>query len=81
MLEQVVVCAGVVLIPVMVIVVRVGLIEYMLCLCPVVIVVVGDIAVVREVVSVADQVDLQLHEVCLNLQLRPVYLDAELQVV
>ena len=81
MLEQVVVNAGVVLIAVMVFVVEVGLIECTLCLWPVVLVVVEDIVVVREVVSVADQVDLQLNKVCPNLQLHPVYLDTELQVV
>ena len=81
MVEQVVVSAGVVVVVVMAIVVRVGLIEYALRLCPVVIVVVGDTAVVRGVVNVAEQVDLQLNEVRLSLQAHPVCLDTELQTV
>ena len=81
MVEQVVVSAGIVLIAVMVIVVKVGLIEYTLRLCPAVIVVGGDIAVVREVVNVAEQVDIQLSEARLNLQAHPVCLDTELQTV
>ena len=81
MLEQAAVTAGVVLVAAMVFVVEVGLIECALYVCPVVIAVVVDIAVVREVVNVVEQVDLQLNEVCLNLQLHPVYLDTELQVV
>ena len=81
MVEQVVVNAGAVVVAMMVIVVRVGLTERALCLCPVVIVVVGDSAVVREVVNVAEQVDLQLNEVRLNLQAHPVCLDTELQTV
>ena len=80
MLEQAVVNAGVVLIAVMVFVVEVGLIECTLCLWPVVMVVVEDIVVVREIVSVADQVDLQLSKVCLSLQLHPVCLDTELWI-
>ena len=80
MVEQVVLNAGVVLIAVMVIVVRVGLVECTLCLWPVVLVVVEDIVVVREVVSVDDQVDLQLSKVCLSLQLHPVCLDTELWI-
>ena len=80
MVEQVVVNAGIVLIAVMVIVVKVGLIECTLCLCPVVIVVVEDTAVVREVVSADEHVGLQLSEACLNLQLHPVCLDAELRI-
>ena len=80
MLEQVVVIAGMVLIEVMVFFVEVGLVECTLCVWPVVLVVVEDTVVVREVVSVADQVDLQLNKVCLNLQLHPVCLDTELWI-
>ena len=75
MVEQVVMSDGVV------IVVKVRMIECTLCLWSVVIAVVEDIVVVREVVNVVEQVDIQLSEVCLNLQLHPVYLDTELQVV
>ena len=81
MLEQAVVNAGVVLIAVMVIVVKVRLIERTPCLWPVVIVVVEDAVVVREVVNVVEQVDLQLNEKCMNLQLHPVCLDTELRVI
>ena len=80
MLEQVVVNAGVVLIAVMVFVVKVGLNECTLCLWPVAIVVVEDTVVVREVVTVVEQVGLQLNEVCLSLQLHPVCLDTELRI-
>ena len=80
MVEQVVVNAGIVLIAVMVIVVKVGLIECTLCLWPVVLVVVEDTVVAREAVHVVVQVGLQLNDVCLGFQLRPVCVDTELRV-
>ena len=72
MLEQAAMSDGVV------IVVKVRMIECTLCLWSVVIAVVEDIVVVRGVVNVVEQVDLQLNEVCLSLQLHPVCLDTEL---
>ena len=73
--------AGVALIAAMVTVVRVGLIECTLCWWPVVLVTVEDTVVVREVVNVVEQVDLQLSEVRLSFQVHPVCLDTELQTV
>ena len=64
--------AGIVLIAVMVVVVKVGLIECALCLRPVVIVVVEDTVAVRSVVNDVEEAYRQLSEVCLNLQLRSV---------